>query len=134
MKHGIQDNVTWEKERPQAELVPLLQQSNALVLFSRHETFGCVVIEANACGIPALVSNVPVFYETVKDGFNGIIAKGSSAADLCEVLETFVQKKATFNPKAISRHTADKYNYHTAGRIFEAWYAGAQNAYLPANK
>ena len=28
-----------------------MQQSDALILYSRYETFGCVVIEANAFGI-----------------------------------------------------------------------------------
>lgn len=134
MQHGVADRVIWQPERPQALLVPLLQQSDALVLFSIYETFGCVLIEANACGVPALVSNVSVFKEIIVDGFNGLIADGTSAADLCSLLQQFVQQKDRFSAEAISRHTADKYNYQQAGRLFEDWYAGVQNACLHANK
>ncbi len=121
-EYGIADKVKWEPERPQAQLVPMLQQSDALILFSRHETFGCVLIEANACGIPVLVSNVPVFTEIVMDGFNGLMAAGNAAADLCSLLERFVQQKHTFDANAISRHAAANFNLQGAGRLFEAWY------------
>lgn len=130
-QHGIRAKVQWEGERPQAALVPLLQQSDALILFSHHETFGCVLIEANACGVPVLVSNVPVFREIVKNGFNGLMAPGKAAADLCQLLQQFVRQKETFDAAAIRRHTWDKYNFERAGRLFEAWYREVQNPYPP---
>lgn len=131
---GIEDKVKLEKERPQSQLVPLIQQSDALVLFSLHETFGCVIIEANACGVPVLVSNVPVFKELVQEGFNGLMANGTTAAHLCSLLKTFMQQKEIFSKEAISRHTANKFDYHNAGMLFRDWYTAVEQSLAGKHK
>lgn len=52
----------------EGDLVTLMQCSDALILPSLHEGFGLPLIEAMACGVPAIASNVFSPPELVADG------------------------------------------------------------------
>jgi glycosyltransferase involved in cell wall biosynthesis len=51
-----------------------------------HETFGVVVSEAAACGVPAIVSDVSAAAERVENGSTGMIFEGGDSAALAECL------------------------------------------------
>lgn len=42
----------------EVQVASLMQRAHALVQFSNYETFGCVVVEAWACGLPVISTNV----------------------------------------------------------------------------
>lgn len=52
MELGINDRLTWTGLISQEEIAKILRRSHALVSASRVETFGKVIIEAQACGLP----------------------------------------------------------------------------------
>src|SRR5690606_34231878 len=68
---GLADAVSFHPEVAQSVLAEQMNKSAALILYSSYETFGCVIIEANACGVPVIASDIPVFHETVADTVNG---------------------------------------------------------------
>jgi glycosyltransferase involved in cell wall biosynthesis len=71
---GLSRNIVFRNDIEETEKIRLLSQSRALVLPSAVEGFGIVVIEANACGTPAVVSDrVPS--DAAKDGYNAIVVK-----------------------------------------------------------
>jgi glycosyltransferase involved in cell wall biosynthesis len=115
-------NIEILPEMPQQELVKYLQQSLALILYSGYETFGCVVIEANACGIPVIVSDIPVFHETVKEGVNGYFAQPANAVSLAERMEDIIKNRTDFNNQSVSQTTASRFGYEAVGRQFSNWY------------
>lgn len=117
-KHDLGSAVHMMGEVPQPLIARAIQQSDALVLYSRFETFGCVLIEANACGIPVIVSELDVFHETIEEGVNGIFAKGEDAGALAEKLEQFILQKNTFDKNAIATTAARKYNFKKVGQQF----------------
>jgi glycosyltransferase involved in cell wall biosynthesis len=43
------------------------KKADAFILFSRHENFPCVVIEALCCGLPVVASNVGGIAEAVDE-------------------------------------------------------------------
>lgn len=51
----------------------LLQDSNALILLSQAECYGCVYCEANAYGLPALGRETGGVSEIIKEGVNGLL-------------------------------------------------------------
>jgi len=114
----LQDCILLKGEVPQEELATSMQQCDALILYSRFETFGCVLIEANACGIPVIVSELEVFHEIVQQDVNGVFAEGENAGALAEKLRKFVQQKNKFNKYLIAANTAEKYNYKKVGKQF----------------
>ena len=78
-KEKLEENVSLKGEMPQQELAGLIRNSDALVLYSRYETFGCVLIEANACGIPVIVPDTQLMHEIVENSVNGIFVHPASA-------------------------------------------------------
>jgi glycosyltransferase involved in cell wall biosynthesis len=114
----LQNHVFVKGEVSHDLLSKAIQQTDALVLYSRYETFGCVLIEANACGIPVIVSELEVFHEIVEEGVNGIFAPGEDPAALAEKLKEFVRNKNKFDKNAIAVAAAQKYNYKKIGQQF----------------
>jgi glycosyltransferase involved in cell wall biosynthesis len=118
---GLEETVFFRGEVDQDTLSVRMQQSDALILYSRFETFGCVIIEANASGIPVIVSDIPVFHELVTENLNGFFVKGENAGLLADRLVQFIsQKKKT--DKIQVTNTAVKYSYHNVAEQFEALY------------
>ena len=103
---------------PQQTLSAAIQQSDVLILYSRFETFGCVLIEANACGVPVIVSNLPVFHEIIEEGVNGYFVEGDNPAALSEKLKEFIAEKNTFDKISIAVTAAQKYNFKKIGKQF----------------
>ena len=66
--------------------VELLQKAWILVFPSVREGFGLTVIEANACGTPAVVTNVPGLRSTVKDCETGILVPPRDVGAMAEAV------------------------------------------------
>jgi len=118
---GLEEQVQLKGEAPQTELAKAMQQSDALILYSRFESFGCVLIEANACGIPVIVSELPVFHELLTDGENALFSKGENPAALCEKLLEFIDRRSVFNAQKIADGTK-RYSMETVGGDFTKLY------------
>ncbi|HSU28297.1 MAG TPA: glycosyltransferase [Chitinophagaceae bacterium] len=119
---GLEKSVQFTSEMPQPELVKWIQGSDALILYSRYETFGCVIIEALACGKPVLLSDLPVMHENVREGADAVFAKPEDPRALAQVMNWFINYKEDFDASAISSRAAQQYNFHKVGRQFSAWY------------
>ena len=119
---GLTENVILKEEIDQTQLADSIRSSDALILFSLYETFGNVVIEAQACGIPVIVSDYPTFLETVEDNFNGIIAKGKDAASLTEAMINCIKNKEMFDSKKISEKTIATYSFERIGKMLDEIY------------
>jgi glycosyltransferase involved in cell wall biosynthesis len=117
----IEENIYFHNEIPQTQLAEFVRQSIALVLYSSYETFGCVIIEANACGIPVLVSDIPVFHETVQEGMNGSFVKLNDPNALAERMIELIMNRSSFNDNEIVSGSS-KYSYEKVGKLFSDWY------------
>jgi glycosyltransferase involved in cell wall biosynthesis len=98
-----------------------MRKADALVLYSRFESFGCVNIEAMACGLPVIVSDLPVFREYLQDGITAFFASGENPEQLAATLYTFInspgisrevisQEAQRFNYKIVGKQIVDMYN------------------------
>lgn len=123
----LQQNVTVCNERPYTEVATIMKQSDAFIFFTRFETFGCVIIEANACGLPVVVSDLPVTRELITDHENGLFVQNENVNDLADKLLYFIDNKTGFNGHAISLQTRERFNYNTVGKQFIEWYGTVLN-------
>lgn len=121
-QYNLENKIEHYTEVSQDELVKKMQMADALVLFSRYETFGCVVAEANACGLPVIVSDIPTMHELVQEKVNGVFAANENAEDLAKKLLWFIQNKNAFVPAEIAAATNAQYNYRQVGQQFNDWY------------
>ena len=121
----LKEEVTFYGEVPQQQLAVFLQQSDALILYSRYETFGCVLIEANACGVPAIVSDLPVFHEIIEEGVNGYFVPGENPAALAQKILEFIHRPGHVPDDTIALAAKEKYNYMRVGKQFCEFYKAA---------
>jgi glycosyltransferase involved in cell wall biosynthesis len=117
--------VTFYDEVSHSEIAKAMQACDALILYSRFETFGNVVVEANACGLPVIVSDHPVFKEIVIDGITGLFAKGENANDLAEKIICLIRNYQAFDPVIISESINNRYNSIIVGNLFHKLYKKA---------
>jgi glycosyltransferase involved in cell wall biosynthesis len=71
---------------PHEELPGLYRWADALVLPSRFDSFGLVVLEALACGLPVIVSDRVGAKDFVEHGINGLILPSGDAGALADAL------------------------------------------------
>jgi glycosyltransferase involved in cell wall biosynthesis len=100
-----------------------MQKAAALVLYSNFETFGCVNIEAMACGLPVIISDIPVFKEYLQQGVTGWFAGFNNPARLAEVLRDFINSAGAADAHMIANE-AQQFDYNTVGRLIAGLYNG----------
>lgn len=86
LERGVSDRVIFAGPKsPDADLPDHYNLGDFLVLPSTHsESFGLVVLEAMASGIPAIVSALPGPARLVRDGLDGLIVRIGDREDLRE--------------------------------------------------
>ncbi|MDT8394526.1 MAG: glycosyltransferase family 4 protein [Bacteroidales bacterium] len=93
----------------------LLQQINAFVYSSRHDTFGIAVVEALISGTPVIVNDWKVMLEVTDNGHHALVYKSGDTADLLQKLLAFVNNSYKYKQKALEqKHIISKlYDIHT---------------------
>ncbi|HWR50460.1 MAG TPA: N-acetyl-alpha-D-glucosaminyl L-malate synthase BshA [Bryobacteraceae bacterium] len=103
---GIQDNVTFMGKQSHVErLIPL---AHVLLLPSELESFGLAALEAMACGVPPVATNVGGLPELVSHGVDGFLeAPGDVPAHAARVCELLTDQDLYVRMAAAARHTAE---------------------------
>ena len=83
-KLDLGEIVTFLGKRSQDSLPYYYSAADMLVLPSRYESFGMVVLEAMACGTPVIASQVGGLVHLVEDGATGFLVPDQDAITLCE--------------------------------------------------
>jgi len=119
---GLGNNISFHQEVPQSKLRELVAGSDALILYSNYETFGCVIVEANACGLPVITSDFPVFDENVQEGVTGFKVPLHQPDQLADRMLKIINKQHSFNSENIIRITQEKYSAEVVGKQFAQVY------------
>ena len=103
------------------EVARLMQDSDALVLFSREENFPCVIVEALSSGLPVITSDVGGCAEAIHAG-NGIVVPAGNEKALLEALQSMLDGYARYDRKGIAAEASRLYSRETIGRQFTDLY------------
>lgn len=79
-------NVSSEDNITDARKAEILNRAACLVLPSRIESFGGVLLEAWAAGVPVIALDLPVFREIVEPGRDGLLVPPDDPAPLAEAI------------------------------------------------
>ncbi len=83
-EEGVGDSLQFAGEI--ADLGPVLATAGYLVLPSRVEGLSNVLLEAQAAGLPAIVSDIPGNRSVVEDGWNGLVVPAGDVAALADAI------------------------------------------------
>jgi glycosyltransferase involved in cell wall biosynthesis len=91
-KVGIADVTSFVGAVPHHRVPAELHQLDVYVAVSRldSESFGVAIVEASACGIPVIVSDVGGLPEVVEHGTTGLVVTHDSPSRLADALATLV--------------------------------------------
>jgi glycosyltransferase involved in cell wall biosynthesis len=114
------DRVYFTGELKTEKLPEIYSGSDLLVFPSITDTFGMSVLESQACGLPAIVSNIGGPKEIIVDGKTGYVSLANSVNDwekkICNCLnliednpQMFFQMKKEARKNAVSRYDWDNF-------------------------
>ncbi len=127
---GLSDCVEMVGGKSPAEVAGLMAQSAVVVLPSRAESFGTVLIEALACGTPVVATRCGGPEEVVTPDVGLLVPPedpGALAAALAEVLE----HPERYDPAALRRHALERYDAPVVAQQLAAQYATVLQRPLP---
>jgi glycosyltransferase involved in cell wall biosynthesis len=107
------------------------KSADVFVLPSLTESFGLVLLEASACGLPLVVSNLEALKPIVKDGYNGMFIITGNENDIAKKLIYLLQNNdlriklgvnakeyvKNYSMKRIAEETEKIYNKLLADKI-----------------
>jgi glycosyltransferase involved in cell wall biosynthesis len=124
---GIEKNVLFYGAVSNEKVATITKGCNAMIFFTRYETFGCVMAEALCCGVPVIASRLPVLEENLSENINALFVTSEDEDDLLNKLIYFAGYSNVFNADTIASDAVTKYNYHTIAEQFKAFYLAANH-------
>ena len=104
------------------ELAKAYASSDLFVFPSTTDTFGNVIIEAQAAGLPAIVSDVGGPRELVIDGVNGFVTKGLDVTDFTRAIRRLVKDEPLRKQMSVAaRRSVEDRSWPGAFRKFWAF-------------
>ncbi len=119
---SLEEQVIFMGEIPYADVAKEISNSDAMIHFTRYETFGCVIAESLCCGVPVITTNLDVTKELVKDGVNGLLVNESDVKDLADKMLFFMNEGFKIDAKKVAEENQQKFNYQRVGKMFDEMY------------
>lgn len=102
-------------------LVDELSQGDFLVLSSHYENMPVVILEAMACGLPVIATNVGGISEMVNES-NGILVPARDTNALSAAMEQCCHTYNNYNTEEIRRKIVERYGKEKVGEIIHQLY------------
>ena len=111
---SLEREVIFIGEIPYADVAMEISNSDAMIHFTRYETFGCVIAESLCCGVPVITTHLDVT--------NGLLVKESDVKDLSDKILYFMNEGFKINSTQVAEENRQKFNYQRIGKMFDEMY------------
>lgn len=118
---GLDGHVTFAGRLPPAEVARTMRESAVLVLPSRAETFGAVIVESLASGTPVVVTASGGPQEIVSDEVGRVVPVGDPEG-LADALVDVMSRPEQFDPMFLRRHAVERYGWNVVAERYEQVY------------
>ena len=119
LKH--QENLRFTGILAGQDYINELASSDFLVLPSNYETQGVVILEAFACGMPAVSTNVGGIPEIVNES-NGILVPPQEPEKLADAMQTMLQTYRNYDADILRDGIIKKFSNETVGKLLNHIY------------
>jgi glycosyltransferase involved in cell wall biosynthesis len=113
------DGVDWLGVIPQARMAEVYRRADLLLFPTRWESFGLVVIEAMAAGLPVIVSDA-IGSGIVTDGRNGVVISGHDPSRYAEALRRLADPALRAVMGRANLEDARRFSIESAGAGYAA--------------
>ena len=103
-------------------LVDELATGDFFVLSSNYETGGIVLLEAMACGLPVVATQVGALPEIVNES-NGILVPAQDAHALAKAMEQCCHTYYKYNAETLRKQIVERYSKEHVGQILNKLYS-----------
>jgi glycosyltransferase involved in cell wall biosynthesis len=107
---GLGDRVTFLGRQPPAEVARLMAESAVVVLPSRAESFGAVLVEALACGTPVVATRCGGPEDIVNDAVGKLVPVGDPEA-LATALAVVLAEPAHYDPSLLRAYAVENFDW-----------------------
>ncbi len=121
--NNLQDKVTLKGTLTKPEIARVYAASSFLVFPSRFETFGLVVAEALASGLPVVCTNQTAPKEFVNDK-NGILVQPDSVEEIAAAMDQLITNRSNYNAHKIHKQIEDRFGLINFGKYLIEVYRG----------
>ncbi len=125
-KHALglgitEESVTFHGKMYHQELSKFMASKDAFVLFSKSENLPCVIVEAMACGLPVVASNVGGISEMVKPEI-GYLVESMNEKQLLDTIIKLKENINTFDSGEIEQEATSNYSQKAIGKKLTSIY------------
>ena len=113
----LNKNILIKPELPYSDVAKQMQESSALLLFSRFENLPCVLLEALCCGLPVISSDVGGIPEVITHK-NGILVKSDDVDGLVNAMKSMIDNYSKFDREAIANDASRKFSYEVVAEKY----------------
>ncbi|MEZ4677709.1 MAG: glycosyltransferase [Caldilineaceae bacterium] len=120
------DKVEFTGRKSKAEVADFMQAADLFVLPSVWDNMPCVIIEAMACGLPIVATQVGGIPEMV-DETSGVLVSPRDVNALCTVLSSMLQHYTQYDRYQIAANAQERYSQEAVGHILHSIYQECVN-------
>jgi len=107
---GLMQHVRFLGIQSQNQVAEAMRRSTLLVLPSRRETLGAVLIEALACGTPIVATRCGGPEDVVTEAV-GRLVPTEDPSSLAEAMETVLDQRQHYEPRILRQYAIDKFSW-----------------------
>ena len=118
---GLESAVSFLGHRPPEEIAQLMRESALVVLPSRAESFGAVLVEALASGTPVVATRCggP---EDIVDSSVGVLVPPDDPEALAGAMAGVLDRAEAYAPDALRRHALERFSWETSvARVLDVY-------------
>lgn len=113
-KLGLQDVVCFHGLKTKQEVAGFMRKADVFVLPSEWENLPCVIIEAMACGLPIVATNVGGIPEMLSNEI-GILVPPKDMLALAQALNDVLEHLDQYQSENIALQAKQRFSYKTVG-------------------
>lgn len=128
-KLGIYNSIAFfDGTKTTAEVATIMKDADGFFMFSNYENLPCVIVEALACGLPVLSSDVGGISEHI-NASNGLLVKAGDEKALLNAFNNLIDnlKEKKYKPEDLRGYAVKHFSYKEVSKKFHEIYTAVLN-------